>query len=323
MDIQSTTTSNGVNKKKAPFIVFIASLLWALDSPFRKPLLVGGLQVGFVSLLEHIFNALVSLPILWRKRHDFLKLSGKKIVALLYIGAGASALGAIVFVKGAVAMEYNFTVAALLQKFQPIFAIILAAIFLKEKISFKFWLLAIPAIVGAYLVSFGLVSPQIIFASASGASLIGPALAILAALLWAGGTVVGRGLLSDLSFEFVTGMRFVFGLLFLIFYVSMWESFQFNLMTGLFWKNAFIIAMLTGFFALLLYYYGLRHTKASVATLMELGYPLALTAVNWKFLGIALSTWQILGAVILLGSVTVIVLYGNVESSVEPEKLSS
>ena len=48
-----------------------------------------------------------------------------------------------------------------------------------------------------------------------------------------------------------------------------------------------------------------------MATLMELGYPLALTAVNWKFLGIILNTWQILGAVLLLVSVTILALYGN------------
>ena len=73
--------------------------------------------------------------------------------------------------------------------------------------------------------------------------------------------------------------------------------------------------MLTGFFALLIYYYGLRHTKASVATLMELGYPLALTVVNWKFLGITLSLWQIIGTLILLVSVTAIVLLGSKENS--------
>ncbi len=301
-------------KKSGPLIIFISSLLWASDSPFRKPLLTGGLYVGFVAFLEHIFNAAVSLPLLWKRREEFFKLNAKKIAGLLYIGAGASAFAAILFVKGAVAMNYNFTVAALLQKFQPLFAIILAAIFLKEKITPKFWILAIPALVGAYLVSFSNQSPQMILSAAGAITWHGPALALLAALLWAGGTVVGRGLLADLSFEFVTGMRFVFGLLFLAFYVFMWEGFQFNLMTGLFWRNTFIIAMLTGFFALFLYYYGLRNTRASVATLMELGYPLALTAINWKFLGIALTPWQIFGAVLLLASVTVTVLYGNSET---------
>ena len=198
----------------------------------------------------------------------------------------------------------------MLQKLQPIFAIILAGLFLKERINWRFWLLAAPALIGAYLVTFGLAAPSQILSGAS-LGLWGPMLAILAALLWAGGTVVGRGLLSHLNFEFVTSMRFVFGFLFLLFYVAAFGQMQFDMMTELYWKNTVIIALLTGFFALFLYYYGLNSTKASVATLMELGYPLALTWVNWKFLGIVLQGWQIAGAVILLASVTGIVLFTN------------
>lgn len=300
-----------MKKKYSPLIVFLASLLWAGDGPFRKPLLVGGLAAGFVSFLEHIFNSIVSIPGLWRSRGEFKKLTVSQILGLIYIGAGASALGAILFVQGAVAMNYNFTVAALLQKIQPLFAIVLAVIFLKEKLSPKFWLFALPAIVGAYLVSFGFVSPLDLWRSSGQLSYKGPLLAVLAALLWAGGTVVGRSLLNNLQTQFVNGMRFVFGLLFLLVYVFMTSGMQFALMTPLFWRNTFIIAMLTGFFALFLYYYGLKNTKASVATLMELGYPLALTAVNWKFLGITLSSGQIAGALLLLLSVTAFVLMSS------------
>jgi drug/metabolite transporter (DMT)-like permease len=310
------------NKKKGSLIVFLSSLLWAGDSPFRKPLLVGGLTASFIAFLEHLFSSLASLPGLWRKREEFKHLKLSQGLGLVYIGAGASALAAVLFVRGAVLMNYNFTIAALLQKLQPIFAIILAVIFLKEKLNPKFWLLALPALLGAYLVTFGLASPSALWYSGGSFHFLGPLLAVLAAALWAGGTVVGRSLLKGLDFQFVNGMRFVFGFLFLTAYVLFWEKMQFSLMTPLFWRNVVIIAMLTGFFALLLYYYGLRHTKASVATLMELGYPLALTVVNWKFLGITLNVWQIIGALILLVSVTVLVLTDkNLDSPIlESEK---
>ena len=295
-------------KKTSPFIVFLASLLWAGDAPFRKPLLVGGLAVPFVAFLEHVFNSIACLPGLIIRRAQFKSVTWKQWLGLIYIGAGASALAALLYVQGAVVMNYNFTVAALLQKLQPLFAIILAVVFLREKLSPKFWLFALPALIGAYFVTFGLASPISLWQTAGQLSLKGPLLAILAAMLWAGGTVVGRSLMLNLELQFVNGMRFVFGLLFLAIYTAFAKSFQFSLMTPLFWRNVIIIAMLTGFFALLIYYYGLKHTKASVATLMELGYPLALTAVNWKFLGIALSAWQIIGAVILLLSVTLMVI---------------
>jgi drug/metabolite transporter (DMT)-like permease len=295
-------------KKKGPLIVFLSSLLWAADAPFRKPLLVGGLAVPFVAFLEHVFNSLACLPGLVLKRAQFKTVTWKQWLGLLYIGAGASALGALLYVQAAVVMNYNFTVAALLQKLQPIFAIVLAVIFLKEKLSPKFWLFCLPALAGAYFVTFGFASPMDLWQSAGQLSFKGPLLAVLAAILWAGGTVVGRSLMLKLELQFVNGMRFVFGLLFLAAYVAVTKSFQFYLMTPLFWRNVIIIAMLTGFFALLIYYYGLKSTKASVATLMELGYPLALTVVNWKFLGITLNVWQVIGALVLLASVTALVL---------------
>jgi drug/metabolite transporter (DMT)-like permease len=297
-----------MKKKLSPIIVFLSSLLWATDAPFRKPLLVAGLGTGFVAFLEHGLNTLVSLPGLIKNRGQFFLLTKKQWAGLFYIGAGASALGALLFVKGAVAMNYNFTVAALLQKIQPIFAIILAVIFLKEKLNSRFWLWSIPAVVGAYLVSFGLISPINFLKSAGQLNILGPLLAIGAAMLWAGGTVVGKSLMQNLNLQFVNSMRFIFGFVFLCFYVIFFEKMQFAQMTPGFWLNTFIIAMLTGFFALLFYYFGLKDTKASVATLMELGYPLALAFINWKFLGIVLTPWQLVGTAILLISVTGLVL---------------
>lgn len=294
-------------KKYSPFIVFLSSLLWAGDGPFRKPLLTGGLAVGFVALLEHLFNTTASLPGLIRERAHFRTVTFRQWLGLIYIGAGASALGALLFVQAAVVMNYNFTVAALLQKLQPIFAVVLAVFFLKEKLHPKFWLFAVPALLGAYLVTFGFYSPATVWSSGS-INIAGASLAVLAAALWAGGTVAGRALMQDLPLNLVNGMRFAFGLVFLSFFTAFTRSFQFNLMTPFFWRNTVIISLLTGFFALLLYYYGLKHTRASVATLMELGYPLALTAVNWKFLGIRLESGQIAGAVVLLVSVTLLVL---------------
>jgi len=298
-------------KKKGPLIVFLSSLFWAADAPFREPLLLGGLSVPFVGFLEHLLNSIVSLPGLLAKRAGFKKLTFKQWVGLIYIGVGASAFGAVLYVQAAVIMNYNFTVAALLQKLQPLFAITLAVIFLKEKLSPKFWLFAVPALLGAYLVTFGWASPASLWSTGGHLNLVGPALAVGAAILWAGGTVVGRSLMSNIDVQLVNGMRFVFGLIFLTFYVAIGYHFQFGQMTPFFWRNVTIIALVTGFFSLWLYYYGLRFTKASVATLMELGYPLALTVVNWKFLGITLNIWQIIGALVLLASVTLLVLQTN------------
>lgn len=303
-----------MNKKKSgPLIVFLSSLLWSADTPFREPLLLGGLSVPFVGFLEHLLNSIVSLPGLFAQRRGFSMLTRRQWMGLIYIGAGSSALGALLYVQAAVAMNYNFTVAALLQKLQPLFAITLAVVFLKEKLPAKFWLFCVPALLGAYLVTFGLASPVGLWSSGGHLHLLGPLLAVGAAILWAGGTVVGRSLMTEVNIQLVNGMRFIFGLLFLTVYVAVCYHFQFGAMTLFFWRNIAIIALVTGFFSLWFYYYGLKNTKASVATLMELGYPLTLTFVNWKLLGITLGIWQIVGALVLLASVTALVLQPDIE----------
>lgn len=53
------------------------------------------------------------------------------------------------------------------------------------------------------------------------------------------------------------------------------------------WFFVFVTAIVAGLISLLVYYYGLRSTKASIATLCELAYPFAATIVNWKVLGVA------------------------------------
>lgn len=300
-----------MKKKFGATLVFLSSLMWAFDAVFRQPVLKGGLSVSFVAFLEHILNSIVSLPLVIKQRTQFKILSKGQWFGLLYIGFFASALAALLFVEGAVKMNYNFTIAVLLQKLQPIFAIILAVIFLKEKLAPKFWLFAIPALFGAYLVSFGLISPFSLFTSTASVGVLGPVLAILASVFWAGGTVVGKYLLKNLDFKFVNGMRFLLGMVFLFFYVIFFSKFQFSEMNFFFWKNTLIVAMMTGFFALLIYYIGLKSTKASTASLMELGYPLSSALIYWKILGITLNSWQIFGGLILLVSALFLALKEN------------
>ena len=80
----------------------------------------------------------------------------------------------------------------------------------------------------------------------------------------------------------------------------------------------FIIAVTSGVVSLFIYYRGLSYTKASVATLAELGFPMAAVIVNWYFLKDALSLVQLLGMAILLFAVLKLATYNSepVESAV-------
>ena len=81
-------------------------------------------------------------------------------------------------------------------------------------------------------------------------------------------------------------------------------------MTSTDWLFIFVIALTSGVFSLFLYYYGLQFTRASIATLAELGFPLAAVFVNAYFIPNAQGTGpyfglfagQWIGTAILLGA---------------------
>ena len=56
----------------------------------------------------------------------------------------------------------------------------------------------------------------------------------------------------------------------------------------------------TGSVALFIYYYGLKHVKASHSTIYELFWPLSAVAIDWLVRGRVLSPMQFVGGAILI-----------------------
>jgi drug/metabolite transporter (DMT)-like permease len=132
-----------------------------------------------------------------------------------------------------------------------------------------------------------------------------PALyALAAAGLWALGTVLGRFLSLRLPFEQVTAVRFAFGLP---------AAFAAVLVLGApamaSWHDeGFIVllALVTGLVAVLLYYYGLKRTTASVASVAELSFPVVAIAVGYLAFDATLTSSQLAG--VALTSLVVLAL---------------
>ena len=59
------------------------------------------------------------------------------------------------------------------------------------------------------------------------------------------------------------------------------------------------LALVPGLAALLLYYRGLRQTKASLAAVAELSFPATAALLNWVVLGMGVTAAQIAGFVLL------------------------
>lgn len=300
------------------YLVFFAAMLWATDAPFRIHL-TQALSSNFIVLGEHTVDMLFALPLLIYGFSELRKLEWKEWGAVLLVGIGGSALAGVAFTE---AFHYvNPSVAILLQKIQPLIAISLAGLLLKEKLTGRFWLWALVALGGAYFISFPSLIPQSYAGEVWNPNTIGILLSLLAAVLWGASTVLGKYVLNKRSFTTMTSLRFVIGFLFLL---------CLNLFEGSFPKAGaltdtdiifiIIIALVSGVVSLFIYYRGLAVTKASVATLAELGYPMAAVFVNWIFIpNSALAPMQLLGAAILLYAVYRLASYNAHDTSGLPD----
>jgi drug/metabolite transporter (DMT)-like permease len=282
-------------------LVALGAAMWGTDGILRVPLLEVASPSQIV-LLEHLVLLLYSVPAVVLGWRFFRGLGMAQWISLLVIGWGGSALATLLFTK-AFAVG-NPTVVILLQKTQPLFAIVLAAVLLRERLGWAYWPCFAVAMIGAYLISFGNLDA---FAALGSAELLAAALALGAALLWGSSTVLGRLVLKDMPFHALTGARLLLAAPLLAGIVVIQGAVgglgaAFASEPG----RVILLALIPGLLGLLLYYRGLTGTRASYATLAELAFPATAVVLNWTFLGVGVSANQVLGFVLLWGAVFVL-----------------
>lgn len=303
-------------KKFGPYLIFFAAMLWASDAPFRLHL-TKDLPSNFIVLGEHFFDILVALPILFVNWPEVKKLNLKGWLSVIVVAVGGSALASVAFTE---AFHYvNPSVAILLQKLQPFIAIGLAVAILKERLPRRFWLWTFLAVAAAYVISFPNFVPRVYDGEVFNPNVIGVTLALVAALFWGASTVLGKYALGTVSFKTMTALRFVLGFLFLL----ALNAYQGTLgvissVTPRDWLFILIIAVTSGIVSLFIYYKGLAYTKASVATVAELGFPMAAVAVNAVFINQPITSVQVIGMAGLLAAIYFLTGLGRVS---EPEKI--
>ncbi|WP_460604307.1 DMT family transporter [Jatrophihabitans fulvus] len=255
-----------------------AAALWGLDGLLRKPLATD-LDAGTVVLWEHLIVTALLLPVLPGALRAFAtRCTRREQLAVVVIGVGSSAVATALFTESfaLAGASGDYITPLVLQKLQPVFAVLLAVVLLHERLRARYALYAVPALAGAWLLTFP--HPSDVQVSA-----LKPALfAIGAAVLWAAGTVLGRLVSASLTWRETTALRFAFGLVGAVAVVQVtdaaWTPGWGN-MTGL-----VLLALIPGLIALAIYYRGLRSTAASRATLAELAFPATAALVGVWFL---------------------------------------
>ena len=262
-------------------LVGVAAAMWAFDAYFR-PGLTQQLSPGQIVLVEDLLISLCLVPVLVRSWSSLSRLSGRRWLALVAIAIGPQAIATVLFTK-AIGYAFanpipNFDVlheVYLLYLLQPVFGIVFARVFLGERRKPAFWPLAAVALAGVYLIVFAEdpTAPWHI----RNPELMAGALVLGAVIMWAGGTVLGRYALEDVSFPVTTSMRFILALPVLLVIVLIDKGSSALSGYAISQLPSFLgIVLIPGLLAMLLYYLALSRTPASLATIAELGYPLAL-----------------------------------------------
>lgn len=281
--------------------VIIAASLWAVDGIVLRPSLYS-LPVPLVVLVESAIVAILLTPFFIKRFSALKNLKTKDWIAFTGVALLGGAVGTMAITKALFYVNFvNLSVVILLQKLQPVFAISLATILLKEKLPKEFFLWAGLAIIGAYFMTFGFSSPNF---STGDKTTIAALFALLAAFSFSSSTVLSKRALRNVNYEMGTYLRFLFAtIIMMIIATAAGDISSISQITTKQIIVFFIIAFTTGGAAIFLYYYGLKRISASVASICELAFPLTAVVLEYFVHGNILSPVQWIGAGVLLISI--------------------
>ena len=266
-------------------LVAFAAALWGFDQWIRASL-KGATTPTTIVFGEHVVLVALTLPLVVPALRAVVRLGWRHLAAAVMVGAGASAVATILFTQALFAHN-DFVTPVVLQKVQPVFAVLGAMVVLGERPRQRYAFYLVAALAGTWLM--GVAHPF----DPQAHGLATMAYALGAALLWALGTVFGRYLSRDMRFEHVTALRFSFGLPAAAIALLVVGAPAFSSWHNTFWIA--VLAVVTGLVAMFLYYYGLRGTPAIAATIAELAYPVTAILVGYFKFGQTLTGWQWVG----------------------------
>ena len=275
-----------------------SAILWGFDGVVLTPRL-HGLNVGYVVFMLHAIPFLLMNVFMFSEYKQLKTFLRQDYITFALIAVFGGAIGTMAIVKALFLVNFkDLSVVVLLQKLQPIFAITLAAILLKEKIKKQFALWASLAVLASYFLTFGWHLPGM---STNKNTLYAALLAILAAFSFGSSTVFSKKILLHFNFLTATFFRYGFTTVIMLFYVVIFGKYTEVMHTDrLHWMFFVLIGLTTGSGAIFIYYYGLRRVKAIVATISELLFPVSAIFFDYVVNGSVLSPVQLISAAIMV-----------------------
>ncbi len=284
---------------KGAYIIAFAAFLWSLDGLLRVSLY--SLPPTVVVFWEHLLGAILLAPFAYKYRSEIKKLTKKEWMAVGVIGLFSGFLGTVLYTAALQKVQFaEFSIVPLLQQTQPIWAILCAALLLKEKVSRKFLMYAGIGIVSTYFITFKNLTFNI---AENQATVMAGIFALLAGMMWASSTSFSKIVLQKTHFITASFLRFLFVPLFALpFIFAMGQQEALFTLTSTQLVRLMMITLSSGLVALVIYYYGLRKTPARVSSIAELTWPASAIVIQY-LLGNPLSITQIFGIALLAFSI--------------------
>ncbi len=276
----------------------MACFLWAIDTLIRYPLVGSGISSLEIVTFEHIFLTAIFFLVFIKKITQLGELKLSHLFYFFIIGGVGSAIATLCFTRAFYVMNPSLVI--LLQKLQPLVAIVLARVVLGETIQKNFVIWAIVCIFGGILISYEQIL-QVFTDSFNGGSDIayGYIFVLISVVGWGSATVFGKKL-STLGYSEVQIMagRFFFGFLTLL---PLYLTFQATKTYSMdVYSKILLMVLISGLLAMYFYYHGLKRISARACALAEMLFPFCAVIANWIFLGKTLSPIQIAGGVVLI-----------------------
>lgn len=278
--------------------ICVAATLWGLDGVVLTPRLYS-LDIGLVVFIFHMLPFIIMNIFMYHEYRHLKKFTRDDIIMFFLLSLLGGAVGTLAIVKALFLVNFKaLTIVVLLQKLQPVFAITLAALLLREKLKRNFLLWSSLAIIAGYFLTFGFSLPDLKTGSNTA---MAAGFSLLAAFAFGSSTVFSKKVLHRYSFHTATFYRYAFtSVIMLLFVLSTGLTNKLPEISGQQWSIFAIIGVTTGSGAIFLYYYGLTRIRAMLATICELCFPVSAIVFDYLVNNRVLSPVQWISAAILI-----------------------
>ncbi|WP_068267625.1 DMT family transporter [Caviibacter abscessus] len=285
-------------------LIIISATMWGIDGILLTPkyFVYGFYDVKFIVFMSHLVPSIILSLLFFNEYKVITQFKKQDYVYYGLISLFGGTIGTLAIVKALQLSNFSLSLVTVIQKMQPIFAVILAYFLLKEKPKKRFYIILIVSLISLYFLIFGFKNPKLLPENNLKAAFY----SLIAAMSFGSSTVFGKKIVTKHSFLTTTFYRFIFttvitGII-LVFSNSTISSAKLYVSNC----NLYILTIIIAVYSLssiLIYYKGMTTTKATYATICELAYPITsvfVEAITYKRL---LSPIQLIAATILVLSI--------------------